>query len=574
MPDRPYAEIELEEQQTIKDRQETLAELFEQMRLEDALHMMRVCDSIQLSTELSLCFSLVPQALSIFLQCVDLYCQLPDKNMAYVSLWIETAVACIEHYEELQISLADSQRAGSLLLAFKSFRMSIVAQFALAYRVKEETLSVFCSQLIEIRVGLAARLMECLKKKDLLPTDVVLEACIKQKDFSAGDMFVKNHRGNQQKFVQMLIDGSVPDKVIKKRLSLFKLPADAFPVYFERRQKAFLSFLIHSKEYEQALQFAEHSEILKLHACNKVIRIAGVEDAATQQFIFRSGLKDIFPEVDTSAEDGKAFENQDDLDPNGMFLSLVEVISEASIVFVDTPIALQACVEHLIKQPAVGFDSEWKAVYISDTKDNAVARCALLQLASCEKVFVVDVMALHEHGSILAPLFLSKSVIKLAFDAKSDAKHLRSFLTGGDTSSKLISMLVDLQVVAKKLAVLSEAIDYVDKNVGVSIMAADSVALATEKRPKKRQYKVTENDAGVKSCCLSLAAIAKFYLGRPLDKRARMSNWERRPLSQAQLHYAALDAHVLLQIYSKMQEKHSADVFDSVLSRCTQKCVR
>ncbi|KAI9895964.1 hypothetical protein PsorP6_019084 [Peronosclerospora sorghi] len=36
----------------------------------------------------------------------------------------------------------------------------------------------------------------------------------------------------------------------------------------------------------------------------------------------------------------------------------------------------------------------------------------------------------------------------------------------------------------------------------------------------------------------------------------RMSDWEHRPLTQAQLHYAAPDAHVLLQIFYKMQEQH------------------
>lgn len=46
----------------------------------------------------------------------------------------------------------------------------------------------------------------------------------------------------------------------------------------------------------------------------------------------------------------------------------------------------------------------------------------------------------------------------------------------------------------------------------------------------------------------SLTHVAKSLLGRPLDKTQQCSNWERRPLSSAQSHYAALDAHVLLSI--------------------------
>ena len=67
----------------------------------------------------------------------------------------------------------------------------------------------------------------------MLPTDV-LDHVIRQKDFRTGDMFVKGHTKNQQQFVQMLIDYNVQDKVIKKRLTQFKLKASAFPVYFER----------------------------------------------------------------------------------------------------------------------------------------------------------------------------------------------------------------------------------------------------------------------------------------------------------------------------------------------------
>ena len=45
-----------------------------------------------------------------------------------------------------------------------------------------------------------------------------------------------------------------------------------------------------------------------------------------------------------------------------------------------------------------------------------------------------------------------------------------------------------------------------------------------------------------------LSHLAKDILGKPLDKRMRLTNWARRPLTQPQLEYAALDAHCLLLI--------------------------
>ncbi|KAJ8508791.1 hypothetical protein ON010_g18837 [Phytophthora cinnamomi] len=384
----------------------------------------------------------------------------------------------------------------------------------------------------------------------------------------------------------MLIDRNVQDKVIKKRLSLFKLKASAFPVYFERRQKATLRFLVYSKEYEQALQFVESSEALKLYACRMIIRHAGPTDPATKQFIFRAGLAEQFLEVDTSAEDGKSFKDNDDMAPLDTCLSLVDTIGEANIIFVDTPMALQACVDHLMAQPVIGFDSEWKAVHISADAEDSPAKCALVQLASREKAFVVDVLALCDHGRLLAPLFQSDSVVKLGFDTRGDVKALRPFLSGVYATEYVMSMLVDLQAVTRKLPVLNESAavsngklkpsdDEVDGSANSS--AANSEASGSDSKPRKwknKRSKTGPHDASAKSSRLGLTAIAETYLGLPLDKRARMSDWERRPLTPAQLQYAALDAHVLVQIYYKMREQHPADTFEPVFSRCTQKHVK
>lgn len=49
-----------------------------------------------------------------------------------------------------------------------------------------------------------------------------------------------------------------------------------------------------------------------------------------------------------------------------------------------------------------------------------------------------------------------------------------------------------------------------------------------------------------------LSAMVMEHLGKPLDKDMQQSNWAYRPLNVEQLHYAALDAWVLLQLAEKM----------------------
>lgn len=52
----------------------------------------------------------------------------------------------------------------------------------------------------------------------------------------------------------------------------------------------------------------------------------------------------------------------------------------------------------------------------------------------------------------------------------------------------------------------------------------------------------------------SLASVAGHLFGIALDKSLQTSNWRRRPLTPAQLSYAAADARVTLQVYESLRE--------------------
>lgn len=52
-----------------------------------------------------------------------------------------------------------------------------------------------------------------------------------------------------------------------------------------------------------------------------------------------------------------------------------------------------------------------------------------------------------------------------------------------------------------------------------------------------------------------LASVSDHLLGLTLDKTYQRSDWRKRPLSRAQLDYAALDAQVALQVFQELTEK-------------------
>ena len=50
----------------------------------------------------------------------------------------------------------------------------------------------------------------------------------------------------------------------------------------------------------------------------------------------------------------------------------------------------------------------------------------------------------------------------------------------------------------------------------------------------------------------SLAHICKSILGKEICKQQTLTNWKRRPLRKNQIHYAGLDAYILIKIYEKL----------------------
>ncbi|CAE7872797.1 RH56 [Symbiodinium microadriaticum] len=166
------------------------------------------------------------------------------------------------------------------------------------------------------------------------------------------------------------------------------------------------------------------------------------------------------------------------------------------ITFVSSTAAAQAAFARLRGLKRVGLDVEGSQ------------EAALVQLAAEEEVFVFDTLALRDDTT---------AAEAYADFLKQDGLQILGF--GGRH---------DLRMVAK---------------VPAFRMAADL----------QPQFRDVQRGHGPKKKLPGLSKLAQKILGKPLDKSLQVSDWSARPLTAAQLEYAALDAWVLLRIMDKVE---------------------
>ena len=176
---------------------------------------------------------------------------------------------------------------------------------------------------------------------------------------------------------------------------------------------------------------------------------------------------------------------------------------------------LRRAVEQLSQRQIIGLDTE------TTDLDPHVARLRLVQLATPEDVFIIDLdrfagrdLKNGEEFAALRALFSAARPVKIAHNAKFDAKFIKY-------------------------------------NFGVDLGGLFDTLLASQL--------VSAGDIEERH---GLEAIAGRYLNEAVDKSERLSNWQFE-LSEAQLQYAARDAAVLIPLREKLVERiKSNDLID------------
>ncbi len=166
------------------------------------------------------------------------------------------------------------------------------------------------------------------------------------------------------------------------------------------------------------------------------------------------------------------------------------------IVIVDTPEKLADAVNELEKEELLGFDTETKPSF----KKGVIHKVALLQLATQDSCFL---FRLHVTGlpDSLMNILSNPNSKKIGIALRDDFSGLRKW------NNTKPQGFVDIQQEIHKLGILE----------------------------------------------LSLQKIYAILFARRISKNQRLSNWESDELSEAQQHYAAIDAWACLDIYNEIK---------------------
>ncbi|GBG88387.1 hypothetical protein CBR_g47086 [Chara braunii] len=218
-------------------------------------------------------------------------------------------------------------------------------------------------------------------------------------------------------------------------------------------------------------------------------------------------------------------EEEDSSSSPGSFLTVSSLIPPENVRWIATMEGLQEAREilnHLLMEsttsssssfyypPAIGMDCEWRASHI---KGEPQRKTSVLQLATLEHVFLIDLIDLSAAAEgtealqqFVSWIFQAPHVLKLGYGMRSDLTRLAQSYPE-IPGFRRCERVLDLYDFA-----------------GLHVRGG-------------------------------LSALSEVCLGLPLDKRWQMSDWEKRPLSQNQLEYAALDALSVTHIFKALLTK-------------------
>ncbi|KGL81519.1 putative exonuclease mut-7, partial [Tinamus guttatus] len=333
-------------------------------------------------------------------------------------------------------------------------------------------------------------------------------------------------------------------KLVFRLLEQFNLDPALCPNVINQRHLRTLNYLFYKRFVEKSMtqeNWTDHvqntvgeNQWLQGHLIQLLINYSDKSTAA--RWAQRCNMpKEILPygvadelqklEIQERVEETEKAQNYEEVKKKKDYYQLP--IPRANIHFLQTLEEMLPCWEKVLKPgQVVGIDMEWRPSFGVIGKP----RVSLLQIAVDEEVFLLDLPQLLEKAEredekeklsqFIQRLYLDPGITKLGYGMSGDLKSLAATCSALKDVDKQAQGVVDLLTV--------------DKQVDV---------LAPEPSCEDRAFRQPER---------GLSLLVQHVLGKPLDKTEQLSNWEKRPLREEQILYAASDAYCLLEVYGKL----------------------
>ncbi|ORX85445.1 hypothetical protein K493DRAFT_341784 [Basidiobolus meristosporus CBS 931.73] len=302
-------------------------------------------------------------------------------------------------------------------------------------------------------------------------------------------------------------------KFSKKLISEYNLELTSFPNIHMAHLHNHFRWLLYSRK-SAPTKTTENWDTLIEYALSEHPELAST---GIQQLLKYKDIKGIYQFF--GKEVGDKYKEQITIDPaveeiarEAKEMSLAKYCKpeEVRIIFVADEHTLRECEISILRSSVtrVGIDCEWRPMTFTD-----VTRCALIQIGTEEKIYLLDAVNLPREpvSRFLTSLFCSEEVSKYGYNFSSD------------------------------IFMLCKSYPEIE-----GCKLCQYINLAT---PQPLLSQVTSLECNGNG----LAALVKAVLKCELDKKFQISDWERRPLLQDQMLYAANDAYCLLEIADSLQ---------------------
>ncbi|XP_022903188.1 exonuclease mut-7 homolog [Onthophagus taurus] len=328
-------------------------------------------------------------------------------------------------------------------------------------------------------------------------------------------------------------------KLIVRLIKIYNLPADVSPYLNKKRNEGALYFLLNKRFVDQSFGYESWREMVEEAVQDDenlqkdlVVQIAlfGTPSEALmwanyykiprEDWPYSVRLFNDNPDKDRHQQQNlqpAVEENWDTVNKKEIKMPVLKLnLPPDCVILVDNPEGFRTFLDYIKTETLIGVDCEWKPSFGVQRNE-----LALMQIASRRAVYILDTISLAHQANLWQELgktvFNNCDILKLGFSFTGDTSMILQSLPS--LSFNQNGGFLDLLTLWKQI----------------------------DKHPKvKLPFEVHSGGP-------SLGMLVQICLGYVLDKSDQFSNWERRPLRQSQLHYAALDAYCLIQVFDVLR---------------------